>query len=174
MNTGRVIGIILIGMGILGCLLVAAMVGGGYVSGSVETAGGVVFGLALAVVLAAPFVAVGAFMLIRGQKEAAEMAVVERQKKLLGMVRAQGRVNVANAALELKSNREQVKSDVYDLVNKGLFTGYINWTDGDLISADAAMLSTNKCPKCGGEVELAGKGVVKCPYCGTEIFLSGG
>ena len=52
------------------------------------------------------------------------------------------------------------------------FTGYINWDDGDLISLDAAKMDTTKCPRCGGELELVGKGVVKCPYCGTEIFLS--
>jgi DNA-directed RNA polymerase subunit RPC12/RpoP len=27
------------------------------------------------------------------------------------------------------------------------------------------------CPNCGGELELAGKGLITCPYCGAEIFL---
>ncbi|MDF2757766.1 MAG: hypothetical protein K0S99_398, partial [Thermomicrobiales bacterium] len=27
------------------------------------------------------------------------------------------------------------------------------------------------CPNCGGELVLAGKGLIKCPYCGAEIFL---
>ena len=99
------------------------------------------------------------------------MAVVRRQKKLLGMVSVQGRVNVAEAALDLGIDREQVKSDVIDLVNKGLFAGYINWDDGDLISVDAAKMDTTKCPNCGGQMELAGKGYVKCQYCGADIFL---
>jgi DNA-directed RNA polymerase subunit RPC12/RpoP len=34
------------------------------------------------------------------------------------------------------------------------------------------MRGQNRCPNCGGEVELAGKGVIKCPYCGAEIFLT--
>ena len=54
----------------------------------------------------------------------------------------------------------------------GLFSGYINWDDGLLISRRAAELRGNKCPQCGGEVELSGKGVVSCPYCGTEVFLT--
>ena len=130
-----------------------------------------VLGATLAVILAAPPVAIGAFLLVRGRSEEAAMAVVRRQKKLLGMVSVQGRVNVAEAALDLGIDREQVKSDVIDLVNKGLFAGYINWDDGDLISVDAAKMDTTKCPNCGGQMELAGKGYVKCQYCGADIFL---
>ncbi len=166
--TGRTLGIILVIGGVVLCLLVAAVS-----LTSAQTTGGRVMGAAIGAILGAPVVAVGAFMIIRGQQEARAMAVAQQQKKLLGMVRAQGRVNIAEAALELGVNRDTVKVWVYDLVNKGLFTGYINWDEGDLISVDAAQMRTNKCPHCGGELELAGKGVVKCPYCGTEIFLSG-
>lgn len=164
--TGRVLGLILIIGGVILCLLVAAVS-----LTSAETTGGRVLGTVIGATLGAPMVAVGAFMLIRGIQEASAMATVQQQKKLLGMVRAQGRVNVADAALELGVSRDQLKAWVYDLVNKGLFTGYINWDDGDLISVDAAKIETNRCPRCGGELELAGKGVVECPYCGTEIFL---
>lgn len=166
MTTGRILGLILIIGGIALCLLIGAA----NVALARQMEGRVV-GLAMAVLLGAPMVAIGAFILIRSQQEAKELAVVEQQKKLLGMVRAQGRVNIAEAALELRVNRDTVKEWVYDLVNKGLFTGYINWDQGDLISVDAAQMRTNKCPHCGGELELAGKGMVRCPYCGTEIFL---
>jgi len=166
MNTGRTLGIILIIGGIVLCLLIAAVS-----LTSAQTTGGRVLGAVFGALLGAPMVAVGAFILFRAQQEARELAVAQQQKKLLGMVRAQGRVNIAEAALELRVGRDTVKEWVYDLVNKGLFTGYINWDQGDLISVDAAQMRTNKCPHCGGELELAGKGVVRCPYCGTEIFL---
>ena len=29
----------------------------------------------------------------------------------------------------------------------------------------------NTCEVCGGQLELAGPGVIRCPYCGTEYFL---
>jgi len=89
------------------------------------------------------------------------------------MVQAQGQVQISDVALELDGSRDQVKAWVYDLVHKGLFAGYINWDEGTLISRDAAQLRGNKCPSCGGELELAGKGVVQCPFCGAEIFLTG-
>jgi hypothetical protein len=166
MTTGRTLGLILIIGGVILCVLIAAVS-----LTSAQTTGGRVLGAVLGALLGAPLAAVGAFILIRGQQEAKELAVVQQQKRLLGMVRAQGRVNIAEAALELRVSRDTVKEWVYDLVNKGLFTGYINWDQGDLISVDAAQMRTNKCPHCGGELELAGKGVVRCPYCGTEIFL---
>lgn len=166
MTTGRTLGLILIVGGVVLCLLISAVS-----LTSAGTTGGRVLGAVLGALLGAPMVAIGAFILIRSQQEARELAVVEQQKKLLGMVRAQGRVNIAEAALELRVSRDTVREWVYDLVNKSLFTGYINWDQGDLISVDAAQMRTNKCPHCGGELELAGKGVVRCPYCGTEIFL---
>ncbi|MCS7282598.1 MAG: hypothetical protein NZ769_04495 [Anaerolineae bacterium] len=166
MTTGRVLGLILVAGGAVLCVLIAAVS-----LTSAQTTGGRVLGTVLGALLGAPMVAIGAFILIRAQQEARELAVAQQQKKLLGMVRAQGRVNIAEAALELRVSRDTVREWVYDLVNKGLFTGYINWDQGDLISVDAAKLRTNKCPQCGGELELAGKGVVRCPYCGTEIFL---
>ena len=86
------------------------------------------------------------------------------------------RINQRLAQERDAENRSQIQiavSDwVYDLVHKGLFAGYINWDDGLLISRDAAQLRGNKCPNCGGEVDLAGKGVIQCPYCGAEIFLT--
>jgi len=32
------------------------------------------------------------------------------------------------------------------------------------------MKADRKCPNCGGQVELAGKGVVTSPYCRAEVF----
>jgi len=172
MNTGKTIGLILVVAGVGLCLLSTLWLGVGYASGSYETLAAPVLGLGLAFVVAAPLMGVGVFLFVRGRREAAEFAEVEKERELLGMVQAQGQVGIADAALELDAGREQVKAWVYDLVNKELFSGYIDWDEGTLYSRDAAQLRGNKCPNCGGEVELAGKGMVKCPYCGAEIFLS--
>ena len=173
MNTGKTIGLILILGGIGLCLLSTLWLGVGYASDSYETLAAPALGLGLAFIIAAPLVGVGVFLFFKGRREAAEFAEVEKERKLLGMVQAQGQVGVSDVALELDASRDQVKEWVYDLVHKGLFAGYINWDEGTLYSRDAAQLRGNKCPNCGGEVELAGKGVIQCPYCGAEIFLTG-
>ena len=170
MNTGKAIGLILVAAGVGVCLLGALWLG---VSPDALTNAARVLGFGLTFILAAPLVGVGAFLLVKGQREAAEFAEVEKERRLLGMVRAQGQVSVSDVALELDASRDRVRDWIYDLVDKGLFAGYINWDDGTLYSRDAAQMRGNKCPNCGGELELAGKGVVKCPYCGAEVFLTG-
>lgn len=173
MNSGKTLGIILIVVGIGICVVAGAwlLVGAAGPESNLRLSGAILGG-ALAFVIAAPAVGVGVFLLIRGQREAAEMAEVEKEQKLLGMIRTQGQISIAEAAIELDVDRAQVENWIYDLVDKRLFAGYVNWDDRMLFSRDASqMRGKNRCPNCGGEVELAGKGVVKCPYCGVEIFL---
>lgn len=174
MNTGKTVGIILIVAGIGICV-----VSGGWLLASAAGSGsnlrlsGAILGGAIAFVVAAPAIGAGVFLLVRGQREAAAMAEVEREQQLLGMIRTQGQVSIPEAAIELDVSRDQVEAWIYDLVDKELFTGYVVWDERMLYSQDAnQMRGTNRCPNCSGELELAGKGVVKCPYCGAEIFLT--
>ena len=170
-NSGKTIGIIMIVVGIAIALVAALFFASGAASGRTTSAMILGFGLVFIVVVL-PLVGVGGFIFVKGRQEAAAFAEVEKEKRVLNMVLTQGQVRVAEVALELNASRDQVKKWIYDLVGKGLFTGYINWDEGILYSKQASELTTNKCPNCGGQLELAGKGVVSCPYCGTEIFLS--
>ena len=170
-RSGRLVGIILVIVGILVCL------GGSAVSytstRNVETnaAGGFVLGVVLSIFIAVPFVGVGIYLVMRGRAEEAEMADVGRQRKILDMVKTRGQVDITDLVFELKSTSSQVRDDIYKLVGMGLFTGYVNWGDGVLYSREASQLTGNKCPNCGGEQEFAGKGVITCRYCGTDVFL---
>jgi len=169
-SSGKTVGIILI---VVGLIIPALGIAWGLANlgGELETSG-FVFVVALVVIIGLPFLGVGAYMFARGRAEEVQMAEVQKQKQILNMVTTQGQISIAAAALELDVSRDQIKAWVYDLVGKGLFSGYINWNDGLLISRRAADLRGNKCPQCGGQVELSGKGVVSCPYCGTEVFLT--
>ena len=167
---GRVFGIILIVVGLVLLLALLSFLVVGASSNQLGS-GGLALGIVLVVIIALPILGAGAFLTIKGGQEAAEMAEVTKEKKLLNMVTTQGKVSVAEAALEMGLTRDDVKNYVYDLVGKGLFTGYVNWNDGVLISQQASQMPRDKCPNCGGQLELAGKGTVKCPYCGSEIFL---
>ena len=168
---GKTVGIILIAAGLViaagtvFCLLPMLL------EGSLQTSG-FVLGIVLAVMFVTlPIVAVGAFVLIRSRAEAEQLAQVAKERKLLNMVQTQGKVNVADAAVGLDVPLSTIKQFIYDLVGKGIFVGYINWDEGVLYAQEASKMRTTKCPHCGGERELVGKGVVKCPYCGSELFL---
>ncbi len=173
MNTGKTMGIILILIGIGVCVVAGAwLLASGAEPESNRQLSGTIVGAAIVFIVVAPVVGVGVFLLIRGQREAAEMAEVEKEQKLLGMIQTQGQISISEAAIELDVDRAQVENWIYDLVDKRLFAGYVNWDERTLYSRDASqMRGKNRCPNCGGEVELAGKGVVECPYCGVEIFL---
>jgi hypothetical protein len=132
-----------------------------------------ILGAVIALVIALPLAGAGVYMIVRGQAVAQDETEAKQQRRLLDMVTTRGQVSLSDAAIELQAPRAQVKNWVYRLVGLGVFTGYINWDDGTLFSAEAAQLrDLTACKKCGGNVKLAGKGVVKCPYCGTEYFLA--
>ncbi len=167
---GKTVGLILVVVAVIIFLVAGLFLFSGLAEGRLR-ASGFLLGLVLVFILALPLLGAGAFLFVRGRSEAQQFAEAEKEKKLLNIVQTHGQVNVADVVIEMDLTRGQVKEYIYDLVGKGLFTGYINWNEGILYARDAAEMQTTKCPNCGGVREIVGKGVVKCPYCGSELFL---
>jgi hypothetical protein len=170
-GSGKTIGIILIVVGIIIGIVIVAFMAAGIAQEEMEL-GGAILGFGLGLIIVLPMVGAGIFLMIKGGKEDAELAQIRKQRQILDMVKTQSKVSISDVVLDLRTDRDQVKTWIHDLVGKGLFSGYINWNEGILYSQDASLLKTDKCPNCGGQIELAGKGVSQCPFCGTEIFLS--
>ncbi len=168
---GRTIGIILVAIGVVGCLILTALMGSYVVDDQLSTSAAIL-GFALgAAILVIPLGA-GAFMLWKGQQEAASGAQAQKQRQLLDMVKTRGQVAISDLAIEMKSSREEVQDMLHQLVGMGLFSGYVNWDEGMLYSRQASELrQRSTCEVCGGQLELGGHGVIRCPYCGAEYFL---
>lgn len=133
-----------------------------------------ILGLGIAlVVLVAPLVGGGIYVTVFGGQQAHQEAEAARQRKLLNIVQSRGEIRLDELVIEMQMPRDQIKTMIHSLVGLGVFSGYINWEKGVLYSSDASQLrSLDKCPNCGGEIELSGKGVATCRFCGTEFFLS--
>ena len=168
MSQGKTIGLIMAGIG-AAVLLLAAM----WALVSPMAAGAKVLAVFFGLIISAPLIGIVIYTYNKGSAEAGEEKVIAKERKLLSMVMTQGKVNIAEAALELQTTRDETKQLIYDLIGKQLFTGYVNWQEGVLLSADASKIKEGgKCPKCGGQLELAGKGIIKCPFCGSEVFIN--
>ncbi len=173
MGNGRVVGIVLLIVGLVVAALVVAFVVASVNSGDL-TSGGAILGLAVGLlVLVAPLVGFGVFMIVQGGKDAQRQARASQQRQLLDIVRSRGQVDVADLALEMQLSQEEIRAVIHKLVGLQVFSGYINWDKGTLYSSEARQLrDLDKCQNCNGEIELTGKGVVTCRFCGTEYFLS--
>jgi hypothetical protein len=160
----RIIGVVLLVIGAGVAIWLAVVVAAGNTSVTGAALGFVLFCL--------PFIAVGLYFLLQSKGEIVQQTTVDKERAVLNAVTTRGRVGIADLAIENDASRDEVKQYIYDLIGKGLFTGYVNWDKGELVSAEAAQIKEGQCPNCGGAVELAGKGLVRCPYCGTETYLS--
>ena len=170
---GRTIGIILIAIAAVVFVIAAVLVIAQASTAETTTTGAILGMLIVTLVVVLPLGAGGIYLFVKGKQESAAYGEVAQQKKILNMVLAQGKVSLSEVALELDAPRDQVEDMVRDLVGKNLFSGAINWNDGILYSKQASQMKADrKCPNCGGELTLAGKGVIKCPFCGSEVFLA--
>lgn len=171
-NTGRLIGIVLIVVGV-GAALIAGVWLALQASNQQLGAGGAVLGAGLAFIPIALLVGFGVFLFIRGGKEVEHESAMLKQRKLLDILKSRGQVSVSDMALELGVNAATVQELVHQLVGLQVFSGYANWKDGMLFSAEASQLrQIDKCRNCGGEISLVGKGTAQCRFCDTEYFLT--
>ncbi len=172
MNLGRVAGILMIVGGVV-IFGFAALFSLGQSAAGELNVGGAIVGLALAGVPAFFLGAIGVVLITRSRREQEEGEERGELRKILDVVLSRGEVQISDLVLELGTSRKEVQDQIYSLVGMGLYSGYINWDEGTLYSAEASNIrELRRCKFCGGEVKFAGKGILRCPYCGAEYFIS--
>lgn len=171
MNTGRLVGIILIVAG-FAIAVIAGLWLAVQASSSQLSQGGTLVGAGIAFVPVALLVGFGIYLYVKGGQEAEQESSMEQQRRLLDIVKSRGQVPVSDLALEMKITVDTVKDLIHQLVGLQVFSGYVNWEKGIIYSSDARQLrQIDKCHNCGGEIKLVGKGVLTCKFCGTEYYL---
>jgi hypothetical protein len=170
-KSGRIIGILLILAGVFLGLIGAGWLIAGLLAGDMRVTGAVLGG-ALLLMPILLLIGAGIFLLIRSGREVVDDAEREVLRRILDLVQSKGEVPISDLVIEFKSTQGRVQNQVHALVGMGVFSGYVNWDEGILYSAEAANLrDLDRCKHCGGELKLVGKGVISCPFCGTEYFL---
>jgi hypothetical protein len=115
---------------------------------------------------------VGGVVWAWGRRVDRELQDLTLERLLLERLEARGQLSLPELAAELRVSPEALREAVYRAAAKNLLTGYVNWQEQKLYSAEVGRLGEHPtCPNCGGQLELAGKGVLRCPYCGSEVFL---
>ncbi len=98
-------------------------------------------------------------------------ALAEKQRRLLAMVTARGKIALAELAAELKVSPELVRQWASWLALRRQLHGFADWNGGYLYAREVdALLARGECPHCGGTLEVAGKGLIQCQHCGVEVF----
>ncbi|MEN6641686.1 MAG: hypothetical protein ABFE08_04475 [Armatimonadia bacterium] len=173
--TTRSVGFALIVVGVCWLSVISFFVYAGLVSGKVQDMPAAILGIGVFGAMPAMLMwVVAAVLLQRAGGEAREQVTADLQEEILERVQTRGRCSFEELSRELDARPSDIESGIYDLVGKRLFTGYVNWRGREIISAEAEKISGNKCPNCGGAIELAGKSMARCPYCGTETYLAQG
>jgi len=173
--TTRSVGFALIVVGLCWLSVISFFVYAGLVSGKVQDMPAAILGIGVFGAMPAMLMwVVATVLLVRAGGEAREQVTVDLQEEILQRVQTRGQCTFEELARELDARPSDVESGIYALVGKRLFTGYVNWRGREIISAEAEKISGNKCPNCGGAIELAGKSMARCPYCGTETYLAQG
>jgi hypothetical protein len=101
-------------------------------------------------------------------------ALAEKQRRLLAIVRTRGQVRLADLATELHAPPDLTRQWVYHLAQRGQLHAYVDWEQEICYAPDAEALArqnAGRCPHCGGQLDLAGKGVIQCAHCGVEVFV---
>ena len=136
-------------------------------AGRFDAAAAILALLLFALLPAAAAGAGAAVVLVRAARAAREETEARLEARVAEAVRTRGIVRLADLASEWSVPETALRRAVERLVGLGLLPGQVDWPRGELTAPYARL--GEPCPRCGGELEPAGKGLLVCRYCGSRF-----
>src|SRR5512135_3922987 len=109
---GRLVGTILLAVALIALLISMAYLLTQASTGETTWTGAMLGIILVLVIVVLPLGGGGIYLMSKGRQEQTEYADVAKEKKILNMVLAQGKVTLAEASLELNAPRDQVEDYV--------------------------------------------------------------
>jgi ribosomal protein L32 len=172
MNRSRIIGIVLIALG-----LIIAVFAGLWLAFNVANGQGASDAFSSAGVLFVPIallVGVGIYQYARSSREFEDNSdsVMRQQREMMDILRGSTQPQrMTDVAAQLGVGVESVGAMMNELIRLGLFSGCVNWQTRVVQVVDAETLRRLRaCANCGESLRIYSHTV--CPNCGTEYFFA--
>lgn len=138
-----------------------------HATGRLDVAAAVLGFLLFALLPAAASWVGAAMVLVRAGKRARAEAEAGLETRIAEAVRTRGIVRLARLAGECGLEEPELRRAVERLVGLNLLPGQVDWQRGELTAPYVRL--GEECPRCGGELDPAGKGLLACRYCGSRF-----
>jgi len=109
----------------------------------------------------------GTVLLIRAGRVSRQEEEAAMETRIAEAVRTRGMVRLNALARELGLPESELRRGVERLVGLRLLPGSVDWKRGELLAPYARL--GEACPRCGGQLAPAGKGLLACRYCGSRF-----
>ncbi len=168
----RVLGIALLAAGAGWTILWGLWLAAQHRAGQLDAAASILGLLLFAFLPAVAAWAGAAVLLLRASRRARQEAEASLETRIAEAVRTRGIVRLGILARELDLPEAELRRAVERLVGLELLPGRVDWKRGELLAPYARL--GEACPRCGGQLEPAGKGLLACRYCGSRFPVEEG
>jgi hypothetical protein len=102
-----------------------------------------------------------------------EERYARKERDLVSVVYGREQASLNDLTRELKLSQTRLVELLKASMQRGVFAGFVDWKQQLVSSAEVSTLrGAGSCPGCGGQMNLAGRGVEVCPFCRAEVFLA--
>jgi len=134
---------------------------------------GFALGLLLCLALVLPVMAGGIWLLVEGRLDLETYRLSAQTRRLRALLRGGEPLRLGDVLASLETDRQGLRDVAALAAREGLVGGHIDWRNGRLHKGELGP-GVQRCPACGGTVDVGGRGTFTCPYCESLLIVASG